>query len=213
MSCGKCYVISLYCVRCSGNVSVCFVYCVFDSVCELLSVMEVFSVCGGALLDIPWCWCGVQGGVVVVGMYMGGIRGSGVFSSGVCVMCMCLDWDGVRGVGDEWVRRLCLGFTNPGGTWGKWDVCLCFGCGGVGGVEGSGWAFWDRVWEGGMVLCLCALWVCVLCVDGRSKYMYSVLSGYLRILGAVFNHVAPYRYLLPNLYLSVADIANPDLFV
>ena len=28
----------------------------------------------------------------------------------------------------------------------------------------------------------------------------------------VFNPVAPYRYLLPNLYLSVADIANPDLF-
>ena len=28
----------------------------------------------------------------------------------------------------------------------------------------------------------------------------------------MFNHVAPYRYLLPNLYLSVADIANPDLF-
>ena len=25
--------------------------------------------------------------------------------------------------------------------------------------------------------------------------------------------VALYRYLLPNLYLSVADIANPDLFV
>ena len=24
--------------------------------------------------------------------------------------------------------------------------------------------------------------------------------------------VAPFRYLLPNLYLSVADIANPDLF-
>ena len=29
----------------------------------------------------------------------------------------------------------------------------------------------------------------------------------------VFNPVAPYRYLFPNLYLSVADIANPDLFV
>ena len=28
----------------------------------------------------------------------------------------------------------------------------------------------------------------------------------------MFNPVAPYRYLLPNLYLSVADIANPDLF-
>ena len=28
----------------------------------------------------------------------------------------------------------------------------------------------------------------------------------------MFNPVAPYRYRLPNLYLSVADIANPDLF-
>ena len=27
----------------------------------------------------------------------------------------------------------------------------------------------------------------------------------------MFNPVAPYRYLLPNLYLYVADIANPDL--
>ena len=29
----------------------------------------------------------------------------------------------------------------------------------------------------------------------------------------MFNLVAPYRYLRPNLYLSAADIANPDLFV
>ena len=28
----------------------------------------------------------------------------------------------------------------------------------------------------------------------------------------VLNPVAPYRYLLPSLYLSVADIANPDWF-
>ena len=28
----------------------------------------------------------------------------------------------------------------------------------------------------------------------------------------VFIPIAPYRYLLPNLYLYVADIANPDLF-
>ena len=27
----------------------------------------------------------------------------------------------------------------------------------------------------------------------------------------MFNPVAPYRYLLPTVYLSVADIANPDL--
>ena len=26
-----------------------------------------------------------------------------------------------------------LGFTNSGGTWGKWDMSLCFGCGGDGG--------------------------------------------------------------------------------
>ena len=28
----------------------------------------------------------------------------------------------------------------------------------------------------------------------------------------MFNYFAPYRYLLPNLYLSVADIVNPNLF-
>ena len=28
----------------------------------------------------------------------------------------------------------------------------------------------------------------------------------------MFNPVAPYQYLLPNLYLPVADITNPDLF-
>ena len=33
-----------------------------------------------------------------------------------------------------------LGFTNSGGTWGKWDMCLCFGCGGVGvGGVGAEW--------------------------------------------------------------------------
>ena len=55
---------------CSVNVSVCFVCCVFDRVCELFGetirnvfgcscyfvseVMEVFSVCGGALLIRPY---------------------------------------------------------------------------------------------------------------------------------------------------------------
>ena len=65
MRTSECDVVSLYVVRCSVNVSVCFVCCVFDSVCELfgetmgvvaillLNVMDVFSVCGGALLDRP----------------------------------------------------------------------------------------------------------------------------------------------------------------
>ena len=29
-----------------------------------------------------------------------------------------------------------LGFTNPVGTEGMLDVCLCLGCGGVSGVSG-----------------------------------------------------------------------------
>ena len=44
-----------------------------------------------------------------------------------------------------------LGFTNSGGTWGKWDMCLCFGFGGVAGVGGEWWAVWARVCEGGVV--------------------------------------------------------------
>ena len=40
----------------------------------------------------------------------------------------------VFGLG-QWVTGLGfpMGFTNSGGTWGKWDMCLCFDCGGVGG--------------------------------------------------------------------------------
>ena len=47
------------------------------------------------------------------------------------------------GVGGEWVTGLALGFTNSGGTWRKWDMCLYFGCGGVGAVGGE--------WVGGLV--------------------------------------------------------------
>ena len=82
---------------------------------------------------------------------MSGTRGSGVLSStcdvlemsvvrgvgGVCDMCKCLAWGGVGGEGDEWMRELGLGFTNPVGTWGVLDMSLCFGCGVVGGVCGE----------------------------------------------------------------------------
>ena len=37
---------------------------------------------------------------------------------------------------DEWMSELGLGFTNPVGTGGVLNMCLCFGCGGVGGVGG-----------------------------------------------------------------------------
>ena len=53
--------------------------------------------------------------------------------------------------GGELMRGFGLGFTNPVGTVGVLDVCLCLDCGGVGGVGGE-W-FWDcsRVWMGGVV--------------------------------------------------------------
>ena len=92
--------------------------------------------------------------VVAVTAYIGDTRGSGLLSGacdvlemsvvrgvgGVCDMCRCLVQGGVRwemlGV---WVTGLGLGlgFTNSGGTWGKWDMCPCFGFGGVGGVGGK----------------------------------------------------------------------------
>ena len=56
------------------------------------------------------------------------------------------------------LRGLGLGFANPGGTWGKWDVCLCFGCGGVGGVGGE--------WVGGYGHSLGVCYVCVCCESG-----------------------------------------------
>ena len=42
--------------------------------------------------------------------------------------------DSVGGEGDEWMRGLGLGFSNPVGTGGVLDVCLCFGCGVMWGV-------------------------------------------------------------------------------
>ena len=69
LSSSECNVVSLYVVCCSVNVSVCFVcqcltvfvnclvkqfaMCVGVVSILLLNVMDVFSVCGGALLDRP----------------------------------------------------------------------------------------------------------------------------------------------------------------
>ena len=60
-----------------------------------------------------------------------------------CVTCVCV-WLGAvwGGEGGEWMRELGLCFTNPLGTGGVLDMCLCFGCGGVGGVGGE--------WVGGL---------------------------------------------------------------
>ena len=44
--------------------------------------------------------------------------------------------------------------------------------------------------------------ICLLCLsDTRASEVH-----------IVFNLVAPYGYLLPNMYLFIADITNPDSF-
>ena len=86
-----------------------------------------------------------------------------------------------------------LGFTNPVGTGGVLDVCLCLNCRGVGvGSVGGEWVV-------GLVQDLEG-W-CYVCVSFG-------LGGYLRILV-----MDSYGYLLYIVYLLLADIANPDLFV
>ena len=106
--------------------------------------------------------------------YMGVTRGSGVLSSagdvlemcvvrgvgGVCDLCMCLVWGGVGCVGVGW-----LGERNGFGVYQSWrkngksGICVCVLVAVVWvWVElGSGWAAWARVWDGGVVLCLCVL--------------------------------------------------------
>ena len=81
-----------------------------------------------------------------------------VFGSGRC---------GWRG--GEWMRELGLGFTNPLGTGGVLDMCLCFGCGGVGGVggewlgQGSGAVGWCYVCVSLDSLCRWQVQVSVYC--------------------------------------------------
>ena len=77
------------------------------------------------------------------------------------------------------MRGLCLRFTNPVGTGGVLDVCLCLGC--CVGREWVGGLAW--VWRGGVVLCLCELRVQIFYVEGRSRYLFIVFCRYLRTLG------------------------------
>ena len=115
---------------------------------------------------------------------MSGTRGSGVLSSTGDVLEMSV----VRGVG------------------GVCDMCMCLAGGGVGG-EGGEWmrelglGFTNPVGTRG-VLDVCP-GICVLCLaDTCTSEVHPV-----------FNPVAPYGYLLSDMYLFMADITNPDSFV
>ena len=58
------------------------------------------------------------------------------------VICVCVWLDA-----GEWMNGLGLGFTNPVGSGGGLDVCLCF----VAVVDGYG--AWTCAWRGGVVFC------------------------------------------------------------
>ena len=60
---------------------------------------------------------------------------------------MCLARDDM---GREGMRGLGLGFTNPVGTEGVLDVCLCLGCSGGGGEVGRGLDQGLEAWDGVM---------------------------------------------------------------
>ena len=68
-----------------------------------------------------------------------------------------------------------LGFTNSGGTWGKWDMCLCFGCGGVGGVRGE--------WVGGLGQCG-VMSVCVGSLGSLCRWQVQVSVYCARLIPA-----------------------------
>ena len=109
--------------------------------------------------------------------------------------------------GGEWVRGLGLSFSNPAGTGGVWDVGLCLGFGGVCGVGGEGGCIG---WGGVMLLCVLNMDYSCRWQVHMSAYCYQWVPAHLKV-HPVFNPAAPYRDLLPNVYLSLADVANPDL--
>ena len=48
---------------------------------------------------------------------------------------------------------------------------------------------------------------------GPGIYVLCLVDTCASEVHPVFNHVAPYGYLPPNMYLVIADIANPDSFM
>ena len=63
-----------------------------------------------------------------------------------------------------------------------------------------------------MVLCLCELLVWIICVD-PGICVLCLADTCASEVHPAFNSVAPYGYLLPNMYLFIADITNPESFV
>ena len=75
------------------------------------------------------------------------------------------------------------GFTNSGGTWGKWDNGMCVGCGGVGDVGGEwvgGLGQGLGGWSGVMSLCAMSLYYMCWWQVQVSVYCARQISAHLR---------------------------------
>ena len=72
--------------------------------------------------------------------------------------------------------------------------------------QGSGAVGWCYVcvrWESGFSVKMAGPGICVLCLADTCTFE----------VHPVFNPVAPYGYLLSDMYLFMADITNPDFLV
>ena len=114
--------------------------------------------------------------------------------------------------GGKWMTGLGLGFTNPVGTggsvrrvsmfwlrWCRWGVGRGLGP----GSGGVGWFYVCVRFEFELSVLMAGTCICVLCLA----------DTWASEVHPVFNPVAPYGYLLPNMYLFIADITNPNSFV
>ena len=130
---------------------------------------------------------GDGGGVVVVSAgYVGGTRGSGIVYSAADVLGMRVA-RGMRGVGGMCEMCMCLARGRGRGrrmdeSIGFWPHQSCGNRGSVGRVSLFGWRL--CMWGVGRGLYQGLEGWCYVCVDGRSRYLYIVIGGYLRILGA-----------------------------
>ena len=77
----------------------------------------------------------------------------------------------------------------------------------LGGVGGEWVGAWIRVCRGGVVLCLCEMWVWIICVNDRSRYLCIVLGGYLRIL-VVFVYSRYRKPIIVCVMLSDLDLSR-----
>ena len=71
------------------------------------------------------------------------------------------------------------------------------------GFGGVGWCYVCVSWESGFSVYRAGPCIRVLCLADTCAYE----------VHPVFNPVAPYGYLLSNMYLFIADITHPDSFI